>query len=60
MDQKVLRWFGNAERMDEYRMARRVLIAGMGYTEVRLDEYCEGGLGQQRDDGGGCLTIRER
>ena len=26
-DQRVLRWFGHVERMDEYRMARRVLIA---------------------------------
>ena len=25
-DQRVLRWFGNVERMDEYRMARRVLM----------------------------------
>ena len=22
-DQRVLRWFGHVERMDEYRMARR-------------------------------------
>ena len=26
-DQKVLRWFGHVERMDEYRMGRRVLMA---------------------------------
>ena len=26
-DQRVLRWFEHVERMDEYRMARRVLIA---------------------------------
>ena len=26
-DQGVLRWFGHVERMDEYRMARRVLLA---------------------------------
>ena len=26
-DQRVLRWFGHVERMDEYRMARRVLMA---------------------------------
>ena len=25
-DQRVLRWFGHVERMDEYSMARRVLI----------------------------------
>ena len=26
-DQRVLRWFGHVERMDEYRMDRRVLMA---------------------------------
>ena len=26
-DQRVWRWFGHVERMDEYRMARRVLMA---------------------------------
>ena len=26
-DQRVLRWFGHVETMDEYRMARRVLMA---------------------------------
>ena len=25
--QRILRWFGHVERMDEYRMARRVLKA---------------------------------
>ena len=25
-----------------------------------LDGWREGGLGQQRDDGGGCVTMRER
>ena len=25
-DQRVLRWFGHEERMDDYRMARRVLM----------------------------------
>ena len=25
-DQRVLRWFGHVERMDEYRMARKVLM----------------------------------
>ena len=32
-DQRVLRWFGHVERMDEYRMARMVLMAEV--TEVR-------------------------
>ena len=31
-----------------------------GRTEVRLDRLCEGGLGQQRNDGGGRTTMRER
>ena len=26
-DQRVLRWFGHVERIDEYRVARRVLMA---------------------------------
>ena len=26
-DHRVLRWFGHVERIDEYRMARRVLMA---------------------------------
>ena len=26
-DQRVLRWFGHVERMDEYHMARRALMA---------------------------------
>ena len=33
--------------MDEYRMARRVSMAEVSVDRVR-------GLGQQRDDGGGC------
>ena len=28
-------------------------------TEVKLDGWCEGGLRQQRNDGGGCATMRE-
>ena len=34
--------------------------AGTRETEVRLDGWCEGGLGQQRNDGGGCATMRKR
>ena len=26
-DQRLLRWFGHVERIDDYRMARRVLMA---------------------------------
>ena len=29
-------------------------------TEVRLDGWCEGGRRQQRNDYGGCTTMRER
>ena len=61
-DQRVLRWFGHVERTDDYRMAGRVLMAevsggrGTRETKVRLDGWCEGGLRQQRNDGGGCAT----
>ena len=34
-DQRVLRWFGHVERMDEYNMARRVLIAEVSGGRVR-------------------------
>ena len=65
-DQRELRWFEHVERMDEYRMARRVLMAevsggrGTRETEISLDGRCEGCLGQQRNDGGGCASMRER
>ena len=29
-------------------------------TEVGLDGWCKGGLGQQRNDGGGCTSMHER
>ena len=28
-------------------------------TEVRLDGWCDGGIRQQRNDGGGCTIMRE-
>ena len=34
-DQRVLRWFRHVERMDEYRMARRVLMADERGGRVR-------------------------
>ena len=34
--------------------------AGTRETEVRVDGWCEVGLGQQRNDGGGCASMRER
>ena len=34
-DQRVLRWFGYVERMDDYRMARRVLMDEVSGGRVR-------------------------
>ena len=34
-DQRVLGWFGHVERMDEYRTARRVLMAEVSMRRVR-------------------------
>ena len=34
-DQRVLRWFGHVKRMDEYRLARRVLMAEVSGGRVR-------------------------
>ena len=34
-DKRVLKWFGHVERMDEYRMARRVLMAEVSGGRVR-------------------------
>ena len=34
-DQRVLRWFWHVERMDDYRMGRRVLMAEVGGGRVR-------------------------
>ena len=31
----------------------------MRETEVRLDGWCKGDLWQQRNVGGGCMTMRE-
>ena len=33
---------------------------GTRETEVRLNGWCGGGVRQQRNDGGGCATMRER
>ena len=35
-DQRVLRWFRHVERMDEYRLARRVLMAEISGGRVRV------------------------
>ena len=34
-DKGILRWFGRLERMDEYRMARRVLMAEVSGGRLR-------------------------
>ena len=34
-DHRVLRWFGHVERMHDYRMARRVLMAEVSGGRVR-------------------------
>ena len=34
-DQRVLRWFGHVERMDDHRMARRVMMAEVCGGRVR-------------------------
>ena len=50
-DHRVLRWFGHLERMDEYRMARTVLMAEVSGGRVRGTPrlgWMEGGLRQQR------------
>ena len=58
-DQRVFRWFRHVERMDYYRMARRVLMAEVSGGRIRgrprlgwMDGACEGALRQQRNDGG--------
>ena len=33
---------------------------GTREAKVRLDGWCERGLRQQRNDGGGCATMRQR
>ena len=47
-DERVLRWFGHVERMDECRMARRVLMAEVSGGRVR---------GRPRLGWMGCLKV---
>ena len=50
--------------MDEYRHKGVDIgskwTAGMSVTEVRLDEWCEGSLRQQRNGCGGCASMHNR
>ena len=66
-DQRVLRWY--LRMWKEWVITvwpRRVLIFRSQWgtstreTEVRLDGWRKGSLRQQRNDGGGCATMRER
>ena len=62
-DHRVLT-VGHVERIDEYRMAIRVLLAEVSGGQERgrqvgLDGWCEGGLGQQGNDSGGCVEYQK-
>ena len=64
-DQKVLRWLGHVARMDEYRMARRVLMADISRGRIRGRPRLDWMDGLRwpwatRNYGGGCATKRER
>ena len=58
-DQRVLRWFGHVERIDEYRTARNVLMVEVGGGRVRgrlrlgWMDVVKVVLGYRRDDSGG-------
>ena len=63
-DQRILRWFGHVERMDDYHMARMVLMAevsgGLVRGRPRLG-WMDGvkvALGN-RNNGGGCAKDRK-
>ena len=68
-DQRVLRWFGHVERMDEYRMARRELLAevnggGGGRERPRLGwmdsvKVALGNRGMTVEDARQCAEIRK-
>ena len=63
-DQRVLRWFEHVDRMDEYRMSRRMLITDVSGRLVRGRPRLgsmDGALchGRQRDDSGGYDNARK-
>ena len=41
-DQRALRWFGHVERINEYRMVRRVLMVEVSGGRVRGDRNLAG------------------
>ena len=64
-DHRVLRWFGMwKEWMSTVWLEgcrwRKLAEGGYEGDRGRLDGWCEGGLGQQRNDGGGCASMRKR
>ena len=65
-DQRVLRWFGMWKEWMSTVCGQKGVDGGSKWragtreTEVRLDGGCEGGLGQHRNNGGGCATMRGR
>ena len=65
-DQRVLRWFGHVERLDDYRMARRVFMAEVSGGRVRGRPrlgWMDGvkvALATEAAWCEGCATMRER
>ena len=66
-DQRLLRWFGHVERMDEYCMARRVLMAEVsggwvrGRPRLGWMDGVKAALGNRViNDGGGCASMHEK
>ena len=59
-DQRVLRWFMHVERMDDYRMVRRVLKAEASVGRVRGRPRLGWMDGVKVALGGGCGTMRAR
>ena len=63
--QRVWRWFGHVERMDDYRMTRRVLMAVVSVLPVRGRQrlgWMDGVKVDLSNRGmtGGCATMRQR
>ena len=65
-DQSVLSWFAACGQSEGVSYGQKGVACGRKWragtreTEVRLYIWCEGGLGQQRNDGGGCASMRKR
>ena len=55
VDQCVLQWFGHVERMDDERMAKKVMICNVEGNRCRgrprlgwMDGWCEDGFRRER------------